>query len=187
VWSGWEGLGRAFVTRAEPHLRAGVRGGCRRALLAALLWHTRGHWIFFYTVQAPEDEKRLWGRGLPWPTEDIRAHFGPGVYAWKNASDARSYRRMLLHQMPHLRILRFMVLGRRLQSLPTIDVDAQPDPDVWMRQYSLLGTARPLPHGAKYIRRHTGLPRGDDTAVEHYFARSVLPHLLFFRWGIHGD
>jgi hypothetical protein len=88
---------------------------------------------------------------------------------------------MLLPQVPNLRILRFMVLHCRLQSLTRIDVDGLPAPDEWMAQHSLLWTATPLPHGAEYIRRHTGMPRGDDTAVELYFARSVFPSLLFFR------
>jgi hypothetical protein len=170
-----------FVARVEPWLRAGVRRGWRRALLAFLLWHTRRYWTFFYTVQTPQDEKRLRKGGRPWPTEDTRAHFGPGVYAWKYASDARTYRRLLLPQVPNLRILRFVVLRGCLQAMTTLDVDALPDPDEWMRRHSLLGTDTPLPHGAEYIRRHTGMPRGEDTAVEHYFARSVAPSLFFLR------
>jgi len=94
---------------------------------------------------------------------------------------------MLLPQVPGLRILRFVVLRCRLQSIATIDVDAQPDPDAWMRQYSLLGTDTPRPHGAQHIRRHTGVPRGEDTAVEHYFGRSVFPSLLFLRGCVRAD
>ena len=56
-----------------------------------------------------------------------------------------------------------------------------------MRQHSLLGTGPPLPHGVQYIRRHTAVPRGEDTAVEHYFARSVFPGLFFFRGHVRAD
>jgi len=94
---------------------------------------------------------------------------------------------MLLPQLPDLRILRFVILRGRLQSITRIDVDAQADPDAWMAQYSLLGSDAPLPHGAQYIRRHTGVTRGDDTAVEHYFAQSVFPSLIFFRGRIRAD
>jgi len=81
VGSGWDGLCRAFVTQVEPYLRAGARCGWRRALLVVLLWRSRRYWTLFYTVQTPQDEKRLRGRGTPWPTGETRAHFGPGVYA----------------------------------------------------------------------------------------------------------
>jgi hypothetical protein len=94
---------------------------------------------------------------------------------------------MLQRQVPDLGILRFMILRRRRQALVRIDVDTQPDPDVWMRTYSLLGTPTPLPHGAQYIRRHTGVPRGTDTAVEHYFAASVFSSLIFFRGNVRVD
>jgi hypothetical protein len=80
-----------------------------------------------------------------------------------------------------------MVLRRRFQSMRTIDVDAQPDPDAWMRRHSLLGTATPLPHGAEHVRRHTAVPRGQGTAVEHYFAHSVFGNLFFFRGYLRGD
>ncbi len=181
VWYGWTQLCRVFVTRVEPCLRAGLRSGLRRALLSLLLWRTRRYWSYFYTVQTPHDEKRLRKGGSPWPTEDNRAQFGPGVYAWKHASDARSYRSLLLPRVPDLRILRFLVLHCHMHSMVCIDVDAEPDPEVWMQQHSLLWTDTPLPHGAQYIRRHTGIPRGDDTAIEHYFARSVFPSLFFLR------
>jgi hypothetical protein len=94
---------------------------------------------------------------------------------------------MLLPQVPDLRILRFAVLRRRLRSIAGIDVDAQPDPDGWMERHSRLGTGTPLPHGAQYIRRHTAVPRGEDTAVEHYFARSVFPSLFFVRGHVRAD
>jgi hypothetical protein len=183
----WDSLCRVLVTRCEPCLRKGVHGGWRRAVLAAVLWRTRRHWSFFYTVQAPRDEKRLRGGGTPWPTGETEAHLGPGVYAWKLASDARSYRRILLPQVPDVRILRFMVLRRRFQSLTRIDVNLQPDPDAWMNQYSLLGTGPLLPHGAQYIRRHTGVPRGNDTAVEHYFSSSVFRSFSFFEGNVRAN
>lgn len=187
VWHGWDRICQVFVTRVEPWLRAGVHRGLRRELLSFLLWRTRRYWIFFYTVQNPQDEKRLRRGGTPWPTEDTRAHFGPGVYAWKYASDARKYRRMLLPQVPNLRILRFMVLRRRVLSMVGINVDALPDPDGWMRQHSLLGSSMSLPHGAQYIRRHTGISRAEDTAVEHYFASSVFSSLFFLRGCVRAD
>jgi hypothetical protein len=153
----------------------------RRSILTLLLRRMRRHWVFFYTVQNRMDEKRLRGRGKPWPTGYQRAHLGPGVYAWRRASDARAYRRLLLLQEPDLRILRFLLLRRRLESFTTIDVDAQPDPDSWMSRYSLLASDTPLPHGAQYVLRHTAVERGEDTAIEHYFAQSVFRSLVFFR------
>jgi hypothetical protein len=158
-----------------------------RSLLALVLRRTRQHWWIFYTVQTTEDEQRLRKGGAPWPTHETRAHFGPGVYAWQYASDAREYRRRLLPRVPNLHILRFVVLRRRVQGMATVDVDAQQNPEAWMWQYSLLYTSTPLPHGAQYIRRHTGIARGLDTAVEHYFAGSVFPSLFFLRGHARAD
>src|SRR5437660_830556 len=83
VLDSWDRLCRLFVTRLVPCLRAGPRGGWERALLAPLLKQARRRWTFFYTVQGPRDGHRLRTRGSPWPTGELRAHLGPGVYAWK--------------------------------------------------------------------------------------------------------
>jgi hypothetical protein len=96
VWRGWESPCKVFVMRVEPSLRRETRHGLRRSFLALLLRWMRRHWFFFYTIQNRMDEKRLRGRGEPWPTGFNRAHLGPGVYAWRHASDAREYRTMLL-------------------------------------------------------------------------------------------
>jgi hypothetical protein len=66
-------------------------------------------------------------------------------------------------------------------------VNAQPDPDEWMSQHSLLYTETPLPHGVQYIRRNTGISRGADTAVEHYFSTTVFPMLYFLSGSVRAN
>ncbi len=48
------------------------------------------------------------------------------------------YRSMLLRKAPDVLILRFAILRHHLMALPLFDVDAQPDPEAWMRKYSRL-------------------------------------------------
>jgi hypothetical protein len=183
----WDWLCRPFVNWAEPWLRAGRRRGRRRALLAAALRKLRGRWAVFFTVQSPADERRLRAGGAPWPSGAFRAHLGPGVYAWERLSEARVYRRMLLRRTPDLRILRFAVSRSRLRSLHTINVDELEDPEAWMRRHSSLWTDAPVRHGAQYVRRHTTVRRGDETAVEHYFAASAFRFLCFCRGPARAD
>lgn len=85
----WEWLCFPIVTEAGPRLRAGVRHGWRRKLLAAALKEFRRRTTFLFTVQGPLDEQRLRAGGSPWPTGAFRAHLGPGIYAWRRLSDAR--------------------------------------------------------------------------------------------------
>lgn len=181
-----DGLCKPFVTWAEPWLRAGVRRGRRRTLLAVLMKKARRRWKFFFTVQGPADEQRLQATGAPWPSGAFH-HFGAGVYAWKHLSEAREYRRTLSRRTPDLRILRFAVSRHRLRCLRTIDVDALEDPEAWMKRHSLLWTDAPLNHGVQYIQRGTSVRRGDGTAVEHFFSASVFRFLCFCRGSARAD
>ncbi len=176
----WEWLCLPIVNRVGSWLRAGVRRGWRRKLLAASLKEFRRHAIFFFTVQGPSDEQRLRAGGSPWPTGAFRAHLGPGIYAWMHLADAREYRRMLLRFGADFRILRFAVPRGRLLALRTIDVDELDDPETWMRRHSLLWTDDPADHGAQYVRRRTSVPRGSGTAVEHFFSATVVRRLWYW-------
>jgi hypothetical protein len=178
---GWGLICRPLVERVVSFLRAGGRHGRRRGLLAAALRRIRHQWKLFYTVQSPQDEARLRGTGTPWPTGETRAHLGPGVYAWEYLSDAREYRGRMLRLCPEVRILRFAVLRRCLKKLHTIDVGAMDDPDAWMDKYSLLGRGPVQDHGAMYIRRPTAVPRGRESAIEHFFSTLVFRSLCFCR------
>lgn len=183
---GWDRLCKVIGPGLLSYLGAGRRGGLRRRLLAWIMKRVRHCFAFFYTVQTTADEERLRSNGVPWPTGWKRAHLGSGVYSWAYLADAREYRRKR-RDVPDLRILRFAILRRRLISLRTIDVDAEPNPDEWMNRYSLLGTDQPLEHRAAYVRRHTDISRGIDTAVEHFFSKTVFPYLGFCRGTVRAD
>jgi hypothetical protein len=132
-------------------------------------------------------ERRLRAGGAAWPSGALRAHLGAGVYAWERLSEAPAYRRMLSRRTADLRILRFAVSRSRLRSLRTINVDELEDPEAWMRRHSSLWTDAPARHGAQYVRRRTAVRRGDETAVEHYFAASVFRFLCFCRGSARAD
>jgi hypothetical protein len=71
-----------------------------------------------------------------------------------------------------LEIIRFRVSNHRLRSFRQFNVDALPNPEAWMAQYSRLWGGTPEP-GFQYIQRGTAI------GVEHFFDQSVFPHLKF--------
>lgn len=88
---------------------------------------------------------------------------------------------MLLRFGGDFRIVRFAVPRHRLLALRTIDVDELDDSEEWMRRHSLLWTDDPADHGARYVRRRTSVPRGNETAVEHFFSITVVRRLCYWR------
>jgi hypothetical protein len=161
-------------------LRSGGKAGWRRSVLAYCLAILRTSTTAFYTVQNQADVHRLRTTGFPWPAGDLRAHFGPGVYAWRGRRDARDYRELKQSRgIADLQIVRFHVANRRLQRFRQLDVDRLPDPGAWLRRYSLLWEEKAEPHGFHYIRRGVGFRAGGQPAVEHYFHRSVFRYLWF--------
>ncbi len=124
----------------------------------------------FFTVQGPEDATRLANGGEPWPTADTRAHFGPGVYAWGNESDALAYGA----NKPGAQVLRFSVDNDTLAGLRQAHLGSMSDDEAtaFMERNSLLwgGDAS---HGLDYISRPTA------TGTEHYFSSDIFDHLEF--------
>jgi hypothetical protein len=137
----------------------------------------------FYTVQSQSDTQRLWRNGVPWPTEDIRAHFGPGVYAWRTRRDAEEYlRRVQPGAKEPVRILEFRVWNWCLRRFRSLDVNTIPEAEVdsWMNRHSLLGEGPFEPHGYQHLQRAVGFREVGEPAVEHYFSSSVFAHLWFY-------
>ena len=143
----WEWLCLPIVAGAGLWLRAGVRRGWRRKLLAASLKEF-GAARFSFSPCKVRRTSNVFG---PAARLGRRMRFapdlGPGIYAWRRLSDARESRRMLLRFGGDFRILRFAVPRRRLLALRTIDVDQLDDPEAWMRRHSLLWTDAPADHG----------------------------------------
>jgi hypothetical protein len=135
----------------------------------------------FYTVQNADDAHRLRTTGSPWPTAPLRAHLGPGVYAWRRFNDARDYLHHLARSQGFLdlEIVRFRVQNRRLVGFRQLNLDELPDPNEWLLRHSLLWGELGEPHGLQYIRRGAGFREEGPPAVEYYFHRSVFRHLWF--------
>jgi hypothetical protein len=134
-------------------------------------------------VQKQEDIDRLWKNGAPWPTEDTRAQFGPGVYAWLTRSDAEEYQARLQRRAAEpLRIMEFRVWNCCLRRLRSLNINTIPEPEIdeWMDKHSLLGNGPFEPHGYQYLQRAVGFREVGDPAVEHYFHSSVFRHLWFY-------
>ncbi len=137
----------------------------------------------FFTVQNDRDANRLWSNGKPWPTEDIRAHFGPGVYAWRTRQDAQEYLARLQRRIKEpLQIIEFRIWNCCLRRFRCLDIATIPETEIdsWMNRHSLLGNGPFEPHGYEYLLRPVGFPETGPPAVEHYFHTSVFRHLWFY-------
>lgn len=138
----------------------------------------------FYTVQIQEDIDRLWRDGIPWPTQDIRANLGPGVYAWKARRDAEEYLSLLQpRRKVELRMIQFRVWNCCLRRFRSLDLNTLPEAEIesWMNRHSQLGIGPLEPHGYHYLQRAVGFRDGPEPAVEHYFHHSIFMHLWFYR------
>jgi hypothetical protein len=162
-----------LVRAIAAWLRAGTKSGWRRSVLAFALHIVRALTTVFYTVQNADDAHRLRTTGSPWPTAPLRAHLGPGVYAWRRLGDARDYLDHLARSQGilDLEIVRFRVPNRRLRRLRQLDVDELPDPNEWLLRHSLLWHRLGEPHGLQYVRRGVGFRGEGPTAIEHYVRR----------------
>jgi hypothetical protein len=126
--------------------------------------------VYFYTVQGPADAQRLRSGGDPFPTDADRAHFGPGVYAWGNYSDAADYSK----GKDGVEIMRFSIGASALAQMKQAHFREMSDDAAteFMERYSLLwgGNAQ---HNYEYISRP------GRSATEHYFAASIFNQLRF--------
>ena len=133
----------------------------------------------FFTVQGPEDARRLLtGKGV-WPTAANRAQFGAGVYAWDNSASALAYRTKLeATGVTNLSILEFKIHNETLSKLRTMDLTKLSDfnQNSWLNRYSSLygGTTN---HGFQHIIRTTGM----EAANEYYFRFSIYNKLNFVK------
>jgi len=134
----------------------------------------------FYTVQNQTDADRLRTKGTPWPTGELKAHFGPGVYAWIVRQDAEEYLAFRKRNVPeNLQIIAFRVWNSCLRRFQQLNLDDLEEPGDWLSQHSLLWGGKGQPHTYHYLKRGVGFRQNDPPAVEHYFHRSVFQHLWF--------
>jgi hypothetical protein len=131
-----------------------------------------------YTVQSSASAGRLRSTGSPWPTGELRAHLGLGVYSWATRTDATDHFKIRLARGQNVIIVRFRIANCVLRRFRYLDLGDIPNADVWLSAHSLQWNDNPARHGLQYIRRPVGF-RADPPAIEHYFHASVFWFLWF--------
>src|SRR5436189_189709 len=100
-------------------LASGSKGAWRRGVFQRL----RRYATMFYTVQSPASAERLRTNGRPWPTGEIRAHLGSGVYSWATRSEAIDYLQLKRGKGHDVVIVRFWITNWALQRFRHLDID----------------------------------------------------------------
>ena len=128
----------------------------------------------FYSVQGGRDAARLLSGGKPWPISPNRAHFGAGLYTWKNVSSATKYKTALSKMgYTDLHIMTIRISKLNYGKLNKFDITKLSDnaANAWLNKHSSL-FGKGLPHGYNHIIRKTGL-----NANEYYFSKDIFPSL----------
>jgi hypothetical protein len=164
-------------SRFDAWLAAGARGGLRRNLAAWRLGRFRGSSERLYAALSDPDARRLVSGGSPWPTDEMRANPGRGLYLWQRRVVAERY---LLARMETLaadnlwdpalgtQVRAFRIARRHLRQMRTRDLTRVTGPEFqkfidehtayadFMRPHRFhgsLGRSRRVPHlGTRRIR-----------------------------------
>jgi RHS repeat-associated protein len=129
----------------------------------------------FYTVQDRENAARLRADGTPWPTDEHRAHLGPGVYSWGTREEAERYAELLRNRRgADVEIMPFRVSEADLSAMQQAHVGSmsQTEMDDFIDRHSIM-YGRGEPHDYDYISRPTNM------GTENYFHSRVFDRLRF--------
>ncbi|WP_448321957.1 RHS repeat-associated core domain-containing protein, partial [Streptomyces sp. CO7] len=129
----------------------------------------------FYTVQDAENAARLRADGTPWPTDEHRAHLGPGVYSWGSLDEAERYADLLRNRRnADVEIVPFRLSESDLAALRQTHVGrmTESEMDEFIDRHSIM-YGRGEPHDFDYISRPTNM------GTEHYFHAGVFGLLRF--------